>query len=373
MKKGYIFRAAALILSAVIALSALSGCGKRSVTDGAKSTEEELRAVGTIGNYQVCYDEYRYVVLSCKSILESKYGKDIWSTADGIATYSPMLEEMVEARITANYAVLGLCDANGFENALSDKDNIKYVDAKIENSIYLMALDAGYSVEVDQKTNGDMKYTYKKGELNKAKELFQKALTESYLTERVMRLTLGTEFAFSRLTEILTTEKNEIAHKAESIEAYMKSDKFICTKHVFIEDDGTRSRDQLLADAETVLSLYKEGKSMNYLIGSKYNKDISMPYKGYYFTHGEMDETYESAAFALEVGQVSDIVETEEGFYIIWRCEKDEDYMLTNLESFADQIVYALVNEKVRSYQDSLTIELTEFGRSLVLHEIAAN
>jgi hypothetical protein len=284
-----------------------------------------------------------------------------------------MLEEMVEYRITANYAVLSLCDANGFNDALSNKDNVKYVNAKIENSIYLMALEAGYSVEAEQRANGEMKYTYKKGELNKAKELFKKALTDSFLTERVLRLTLGTEFAFNRLSEILTVEKNEIAHKAESIEAYMKSDKFICTKHVFIEDDGTRSRDQLLAEAETVLSLYAEGKSMDYLIGSKYNKDISMPYKGYYFTHGEMDDNYEAAAFDLEVGQVSDIVEADGGFYIIWRCEKDENYMLSNLEAFADQIIYALVNERVRSHQDSLTIELNEFGSSLVLHEISAN
>ena len=86
-----------------------------------------------------------------------------------------------------------------------------------------------------------------------------------------------------------------------------------------------------------------------------------------------MDERYESAAFALEVGQVSGIVETDGGFYIIWRCEKDVNYMLTNLEAFADQIIYALVNERVRSYQESLTIELNEFGRSIVLHEISAN
>ena len=373
MKRSFIFRVLALILLIIISASSLFSCGKKSVTDGAKSTEEELRVVGKVGSYDVLYDEYRYVTLSCKSILESRYGKDIWSTADGVAKYSPMLEEMVSERITANYAVLSMCDAYGFENALSNKDNVKYVNDKIENSIYLLALEAGYSVEVDKRLNGELKYTYKKGELNKAKALFEKALADSYLTERVMRLTLGTEFAFSRLSEILTTEKNEIVHKAEGIEAFMKSDKFICTKHVFIEDDGTRSRAELLADAETVLGLYAEGRSMDSLIGSKYNKDISMPYRGYYFTHGEMDEAYEKAAFDLEVGQVSDIVETDGGFYIIWRISKDEDYMLTNLDAFADQIVYALVNDKVRSYQSNLMLEKNELGRSIVLHEISAN
>ena len=373
MKRSFIIRLLCLLILAATCLSALAGCGKKSVTDGAKSTEEELRVVGKVGNYDVLYDEYRYVVLSCKAILESEHGKDIWSSSESIAEFSPILEEMVAERITANYAVLGLCDAYGFENALYDKDNVKYVNAKIENSIYLMAIEAGFYVEADQKNNGEIKYTYKKGELDKAKELFYKALASSYLTERVMRLTLGTEYAFDRLSRILTTEKNEIAHKAESIEAYMKSDKFICTKHVFIEDDGTRSREELRADAETVLSLYEGGKSMDYLIGSKYNKDISMPYKGYYFTHGEMDETYEKAAFALSEGQVSGIVETEKGFYIIQRLPKDESYMLSNLEAFAGQIVYALVNDRVRTYQSNLTLEKNEFGSSLVLHEITAD
>ena len=235
-----------------------------------------------------------------------------------------------------------------------------------------MAIEAGYTVKVSERLNGSLKYTYNRGELSKATELFENALKDSFLTERVMRLTLGAEYAFGRLSDILTIERNEIVHKAEGIELFMKSDEFICTKHVFIEDDGKRSRDELLADAEAVLALYAEGKSMDSLIGSRYNKDISMPYKGYYFTHGEMDKAYEEAAFALAEGQVSDIVETDAGFYIIWRCQKDENYMLTNLSSYADQIVYALVNKKVREYQSKLVLEKNDFGRSLILSEITA-
>ena len=372
MKRSFIFRVIPLILMTALLISATAfvGCGNKSVTDGAKSTEEDLRVVGKVGEYDVLYDEYRYVVLSCKASLEYEYGSDIWSDEAKIAEYSPILEQMVADRITANYAVLSLCKAYGYEDPLHDKDNVKYVNSKIENEIYLMAIEAGYSVEVKQKNNGDLKYTYKKGELDKAKAIFEEALKKSYLTERVMRLTLGTEYAFSRLSEILTTEKNEIPHKAEDIEAYMKGDRFICTKHVFIEDDGRSSREKLLEDAETVLSLYANGRSMDSLIGSKYNKDISMPYGGYYFTYGEMDEAYEKAAFALEVGQVSDIVETDAGFYIIWRCAKDENYMLTNLESYANQIIYAQANEKVRNHQSALTLEKNDLGRGITLHEV---
>lgn len=363
----------AIVLIVATAAGMLAGCGPKSVTDGAKSTEEDLRVVGKVGNYEVCYDEYRFVTLACKDMLEGKYGKDIWSTPESVEKYSKMLEDMVAERITANYAVFGLCDAYGFTNAMKDKDAIKYVNAKIENEIYLMAVRAGYQVKVDQKSNGDLKYTYKSGELNKAKDLFYKALADSHLTERVLRITLGAEYAFSRLSEILTKEKNEIVHKAESIEAFMKTDDFICTKHVFIEDDGTKSREELRKTAEMVYGMYLDGASMNSLIGGKYNMDISMPYHGYYFTHGEMDEAYEKAAFGLSVGEVSGVVETDDGFYIIQRCEKNEAYMLQNLETFASQIIYAFVNERVRSYQANISLEKNEFGSSIVLHEMKAD
>jgi len=368
---GIILKIISALLLCALTLSTLAGCTK-SVTDGAKSSKEDLRVVGKIGDYEVLYDEYRYVVLSCKSILSQKYGNDIWSTPEGIEKYSPMLEEMVAERITANYAVLILCEANGYKNALTDKDAVSYVNAQIEKTIYDIAVEAGYSVEVTEKLNGEVNYKYGSGELKKARALYDEALAEYFLTERVMRLTLGAEFAFKKLSTILTTEKNEIIHTAEDIERFIKSDDFICTRHVFIEKTKNKSYEELKAAADTVYQMYLDGASMDSLIGSKYNMDTSMPYEGYYFTYGEMDQEYEEMAFSLSVGEVSTIVETERGFYLIQRYEKNEDYMLNNLENFASQIVYTFVNEMVREVQSNLVLEKNELGRSLVLHEITA-
>lgn len=362
------------ILTAWLALTfiftSLVSCGSKSVTDGAESTEEELRVVGKIGDYEVSYDEYRYVVLSCRDILSAKYGENIWKDESVAATYEDELREMVARKITANYAVLIMCDENGFTDALKNKDAVKEVNMQIEELLCMYAYHNGIEVEVSEKGDGTLRYKYEAGGVDKVYKYFREDLANSYLTERVMRLTLGVEFAFEKLLTILTVEKNQVIYLDEDIEAYMQSDKFICTRHVFIENDAGESVDANRQLAETVLDMYNSGTSMDQLIGSKYNDDVTTSYYGAYFTRGEMDEEYENAAFGLEVGEVSGIVETADGFYIIERCEKSTEYMIANFETFADQITYAIVNDMVRARQAELKIELNEYGKELVLHKI---
>ena len=359
-----------LALAAVMVFP-LASCSK-DLFKGVESTEEELRVIGNVDGYEVRYDELYYLIMSCKDMMKSRYGEDIWKDEASAAEYGDELREMVLERITANYAVLTLCEEYGYKNALEKSDVVEYVNDEIENMICAFAMQNGIKVELGESLTGKLTYKYEKDGRAKAYEIFKEALVLTYLNERVMRLTLGTEFAFGELTDILTGKKEEIIYKETDVEAFMFSDKFICTRHILIQNDKGDDIEANRALAEEAYQKYLGGESMDKLIGSKYNEDVTMsPTVGYYFTYGEMDEAYEKASFALEVGEVSGIVETDDGFFIIERREKSSTYMLGNFEALAQQITYALVNQKVSARQNELSLEMNDLGKSLDFVKIA--
>lgn len=365
------------IITALIALTfiltSLSACGRKSVTDGVYSTEEELRVVGTIGEYEVLFDEYRYVVVSCRKMMENKYGEGIWDDEASAKQYEDELRKMVMERITANYTVLSLCAQHGYKNALTDKETIKKVDATIDALLYEHAVQNKIQVSVSTGMNGELKYKYEKGGLDKAYEHLRRELYDYNLTERVMRLTLGVEYAFEVLINLLTAKENVVIYKDSDIEDFMFSDQFICTRHIFIQNDKGDDVEENRNKADEALEKFRKGEmSMDQLIGSVYNEDVTTVYEGNYFTRGEMELAYENAAFALKEGEVSEVIEGENGFYIIERRAKSNTYMLSNFETFATQITYAIVNSMVREHQAELSLTLNEYGSSLVLYNIPA-
>ena len=361
------------LLALTFILTSLAACGRKSVTDGVYSTEEELRVVGTIGEYEVLFDEYRYVVVSCRDMMENKYGEGIWDDETSAKQYEEELRKMVMERITANYAVLSLCAQHGYKNALTDKETIKQVDATIDALLYEHAVQNKIQVSVSQGMNGELKYKYEKGGLDKAYSHLRRELYDYNLTERVMRLTLGVEYAFEVLINLLTAKENIVIYKDSDIEDFMFSDQFICTRHIFIQNDKGDDVEANRNLADEALEKYRKGEmSMDKLIGSVYNEDVTTAYEGNYFTRGEMEIAYENAAFALKEGEVSEVIEGEHGFYIIERRAKSNTYMLSNFETFATQITYAIVNSMVREHQAELSLALNEYGSSLVLYNIPA-
>ncbi len=76
-----------------------------------------------------------------------------------------------------------------------------------------------------------------------------------------------------------------------------------------------------------------------------------------YFSRGKMVQPFEEAAFALEVNEVSDIVESEFGFHIIKLTDKMEG--LQPLEKIYDQVLNAMYNDVIQKNIDDIMTTMT--------------
>lgn len=88
-------------------------------------------------------------------------------------------------------------------------------------------------------------------------------------------------------------------------------------KHILISADETNKAEKRRV-AENVLKRIQSGEDFDALV-AQFNEDPGATEEGYTFGPGEMVEEFEKASFALSIGAVSGIVETEYGFHIIKR------------------------------------------------------
>lgn len=80
---------------------------------------------------------------------------------------------------------------------------------------------------------------------------------------------------------------------------------------------------------------------------------------GYLFTYGEMVEPFEEASFALEVGEMSGLVETDYGWHIILRLEQD-DYVEENFDAVKEQYINKVFNDHVDEVLMNAEIEYSD-------------
>ena len=104
---------------------------------------------------------------------------------------------------------------------------------------------------------------------------------------------------------------------------YLQADK-ASVKHILIEvpkaEEGEEAApaEDKLALAQSVLDRAKAGEDFDALV-DEFNEDPGATEEGYTFGKGEMVAEFEAAAFALKIGEISDIVETSYGYHIIKR------------------------------------------------------
>lgn len=125
----------------------------------------------------------------------------------------------------------------------------------------------------------------------------------------------------------LNTIASAIAVPSEETVAEFYNENYITAKHILVLSEGgkAKSDDEAKKQAEKILKDVKAGKDFDKLM-TEFGEDpgVQSNPDGYTFTKGEMVPEFETAAYALKEGEVSDIIKTSYGYHIIKRLPTAE-------------------------------------------------
>ena len=295
-----------------------------------KGDANDLNIVANSEGRPIYLEEVRYFAHNFKLDMEKKYGEGIFENEE----YRALLTEKVEQAMLKNAAFLSLC--NDFDVDINAKETKEYTSDYINSFAEQLGGKGEYKAQLAQ--NG--------------------------MTDHLLRHLISMEASGEKLRQAMLSS-SAIDGSDEKAREIIESDDFIRTLHILIRNDEGDSIDENRKKAEEVLNQLDAGESFNRMIGRN-SEDIYMTTTdGYYFMRGEYEKAYEDAAFALLENEYSRVVESEDGFYIILRLPKEEEYIDMNFDSLKDRYIYVMYENMIEDRANELSLEYTDYGKTL--------
>lgn len=304
----------------------VSGCGD-GITFGTKvvlTTGFEKDEIFRIETSSCKLQELMVYLTTIQNRYESVYGREIWgTTADGVT-----LEENVKNIALAQIAQIKTMNlmAEKYEVKLSDEE-----EARAENAA--------------------------------------KAYYET-LGEREIELLDISEKTIRTLYKELACAEKMYQYTIKDINPEISDDeaRTITVQHILIKTyalDGTGKKIEYTEEAKReaysraleAMGLAKGGEDFDALI-RRYSEDDKATYS---FGKGEMEEAFETAAFNLGTGEISDVVQTEFGYHII-KCIStfDKEETDANKIKIVEQRREEAFGQEYDAYVETLTRNLNE-------------
>ncbi|MEY9977150.1 peptidylprolyl isomerase [Lysinibacillus sp. RC79] len=236
------------------------------------------------------------------------------------------------------------------DDALREQYGTEVLDTLITNKIVeLEAKKVGVSVSEDtiQEEYENLAESYG------GEELLQTTLEENGLTEQSVRDNIRMyQLTKNVIAESVDISDEEVAQYFEDNKDNYGQKEEVLASHILLEDEAT---------AKDVLAKIKAGEDFKEL-AKTYSIDSSTNEDGGeigYINRGQMDEKFEEAAFGLEKGSVSDIVQTSDGYHIIKVTEKvpAEEAVF---EDIKDEVYATMLEERINDEYTSWLAEKQE-------------
>lgn len=342
--KRKIWSAIALLLLCGILVGTLCAC----------ANSKNQKPIGTVGEYEIPYEQLRFVTMTYKAELDARYGDGndengtIWDDAATAEQYRAELETLVWETIKENYSVLQACEEYGIrKNVFDGKEINEVADQKIEELI------AEYA----------------------SKKEYKDVLKENYATENLFRF----YFALDEMKYYLYTAMLEqgafIADESE-FAAWMTAGNSAYVQHFLLryESEEEKAADRIIledARQKLISGEWTLADCINHA-----NDDLSN-FAPYFAVRGIHRDVLVDAAVALEnVGEVSEIIEIENALYVLVRMEETEREnadgtvetpLSLQLSSLLSDYQWAIVGEAVAAAKENVVIELNDYGKEIDL------
>ncbi|MBR5520010.1 MAG: peptidylprolyl isomerase, partial [Clostridia bacterium] len=309
--KRFAFRAVSLVLLIALCLAVFAGC-----------SSPRTQVVLTVNGTDIQKDDFMAHLFFVKYDLFSSDISEGNATLSQIITLEPEMLATVLIEGTNGEADTTLSDYLHFSASQSVLSAVLCRQLAQENKLKITA---------NEETQLDESMSSIVSSFGGAKA-YNTFLDESGTTEDALRRYME-DMLYMQKLQLLFSDGNKYAltteERAQVQEDYKAA--YITTKHMLFFTMNTSTGAKLAegdielqyANAQEALARLKNGEGFDAVAAdADYTESMT-------FTTGQMVEPFETAAFALQVGEYSDIVETTYGYHIILRQSLTNDQYST--------------------------------------------
>lgn len=321
MKQKWVARTlSCLVLTGIILLS-LASCGDGYYSP-IKSSRLERTAVAKMGEYEINYELVRFIFMSRIDRYDGG-DRSRWQGEEAAALWETAKADFL-AYISDIYAVFDICRAWGIDPEGDNIDSIvdEYVKADIDGGEIAGQTVEGYG----------------------SVEAYKQALADSYCTDAVRRLLYRYSACLSSLYSYVAVNgaEGKAAATEEDLKVFLSGDDYAHINRVFIpfgalggdtpEEQRAAVLNSMLGIREKMIAangdyaeLIKVAFRRSYSSVSSLASDSQINngiWIGKYSADRDYSETLYDTIFSIQEGEISDIIETDDGCYILYGMSK---------------------------------------------------
>ena len=202
------------------------------------------------------------------------------------------------------------------------------------------------------------------------RELANQGLSEEKFKEQVKEQLMVIKLIDQEVkAKVISPTDGEIEDFYKQNESEMVEPEQVRARHILIKVDENTDKKKAQKRIRDILKEVKKGETSFAELAKKYSEGPSAPRGGDlgFFIRGQMVKKFEEAAFALQVGEISDVVETEYGYHIIQCIEKKagEKKSLEDIREYLRNFIFQKRMEEryekwLRGLRDKATITKSE-------------